>query len=64
MFKSEVKTERPVITLEPFLREQPWEDWIDIATIPGWNDELKLIWLKVQLTGRALLAHSDGLYDV
>ena len=36
-------------------------DWIDqfesIASINGWNDEQKLIWLKVRLTGRALLAY-------
>ena len=60
MSRSEVKTERPVITPELFSGEQSWEDWIDqfetIATINGWNDEQKLIWLKVRLTGRALLA--------
>ena len=56
-----VKAERPVITPEPFSGEQSWEDWIDqferIASINGWNDEQKLIWLKVRLTGRALLAY-------
>ena len=53
-----MKTEWPVITTKPFSGKQPWEDWIDqfetIATINGWNNEQKLIWLKVQLTGRAL----------
>ena len=48
-----------MITPEPFSGEQSWEDWIDqfetIAMINGCNDEQKLIWLKVQLTGRALL---------
>ena len=61
MSKSDVKTERSVITAEPFSGEQSWEDWIDqfetIAAINGWNDERKLIWLKVRLTGRALLAY-------
>ena len=56
-----MKTERPVITTKPFLGEQPWEDWIDqfetIAMIIGWNDEQKLICLKVQLMGRGLLAY-------
>ena len=56
-----VKAERPVITPEPFSGEQSWEDWIDqfesIASINGWNDEQKLIWLKVRLTGRALLVY-------
>ena len=31
--------------------EQLWEDWIDITMINGWNDEQKLIWLKVRLDG-------------
>ena len=56
-----VKAERPVITPEPFSGEQSWEDWIDqfesIASINGWNDEQKLIWLKVRLTGSALLVY-------
>ena len=56
-----VKAERPVITPEAFSGEQSWEDRIDqfesIAWINGWNDEQKLIWLKVRLTGRALLAY-------
>ena len=49
-----------MITPEPFSGEQPWEDWINQfktnVTINGWNNEQKLIWLKVQLMGRALLA--------
>ena len=53
--------ERPVIIPEPFSGEQSWEDWLDqfesIAAINGWDDEQKLIWLKVRLTGRALLAY-------
>ena len=56
-----VKAEQPVITPEPFSREQSWEDWIDhfesIASINRWNDEQKLIWLKVHLTGKGLLAY-------
>ena len=48
-----------MITPEPFSGEQSWEDWIDqfesIASINGWNDEQKLIWLKVCL--KALLAY-------
>ena len=50
-----------MITPEPFSGEQSWEDWINqfesIASINGWNDEQKLIWLKVRLTGRTLLAY-------
>ena len=53
-------SDRPVIIPEVYSGEQPWEDWIDqfesIAAINGWNEERKLVWLKVRLTGRALLA--------
>ena len=55
------KAEQPVIIPEPFSGEQSWEDRIDqfesIAAINGWSDEQKLVWLKVCLTGRALLAY-------
>ena len=53
-------SDRPVIILEVYSGEQPREDWSDhfesIAAINGWNEEKKLVWLKVHLTGRALLA--------
>ena len=56
-------SDRPVIVPEVYSGEQPWEDWIDqfesIAAINGWNEEKKLVWLKIRLTGRALLAFSD-----
>ena len=53
-------SDRSVIIPEVYSGEQPWEDWIDqfesIAAINGWDEEKKLVWLKVRLTGRALLA--------
>ena len=53
-------SDRPVIILEVYSGEQPWEDWINqfesIAAINSWDEEKKLVWLKVCLTGRALLA--------
>ena len=53
-------SDKPVIIPEVYSGEQPWEDWIDqfesIAAINGWNKEKKLVWLKVHLTRRALLA--------
>ena len=56
-----IQAKRSVITPEPFSGEQLWEDWIDqlesIAAINGWSDEQKLVWLKVRLTGRALLVY-------
>jgi len=54
-------SERPVITPEVYSGEQPWEDWIDqfesVAAINGWDEGQKLIWLKIHLTGRMLLAY-------
>ena len=67
MSKTESKQEnklesgRPVIVLEYFAGEESFEDWIDqfksIAEINHWNDGQKLMWLKVRLTGRALMAY-------
>ena len=63
MSKPENKLEggRPVIVPEYFTGEGSFEDWIDqfksIAEINHWNDGQKLIWLKVHLTGRALMAY-------
>ena len=51
---------RPVIVSECFSGEECYEDWIDlfesIAEINHWNDRQMLMWLKVRLTGRALMA--------
>ena len=62
MSKPETKCEsRPVIVPECFLGDGCYEDWIDqfesIAEINHWSDEQKLMWLKVRLTGRALMAY-------
>ena len=62
MTRPESKCEsRPVIVPECFSGEECYEDWIDqfesIVEINYWNDEQKLMWLKVRLTGRALMAY-------
>ena len=62
MTRPESKCEsRPVIVPECFSGGECYEDWIDqfesIAEINHWNDEQKLMWLKVCLTGRALMAY-------
>ena len=50
-----------MIVPEYFSGEGSFEDWIDqfgsIAEINLWDDEQKLRWLKVRLTGRALMAY-------
>ena len=63
MTRPESKCEsRPVIVPQCFSGEECYEDWIDqfesIAEINHWNDEQHLMWLKVHLTGRALMAYN------
>ena len=59
--KEKCKSGRPVIVPEYFSGEGSYEDWLDqfesIAEINHWNSEQKLMWLKVRLTGRALMAY-------
>ena len=61
MSKDSKVERRPVIVPEYFSSEGSYEDWIDqfesIAEINHWNDEQKLMWLKVHLTGRVLMAY-------
>ena len=48
---------RPVVLPETFFREKDWQQWIyhfeNVAAVNEWNNEAKLLWLKVLLTGRA-----------
>ena len=59
MTKPEKLESRPVMVPECFSGERSYEDWINqfesMAEINHWNDEQKLMWLKVYLTGRALM---------
>ena len=62
MTTPETKCEsRPVIVLECFSDKECYEDWIDqfesIADINHWNERQKLMWLKIRLTRRALMAY-------
>ena len=64
MTTPETKCEsRPVVVSECFSGEECYEDWKDqfesIAEINHWNDRQKLMWLKVHLTGRALMAYKN-----
>ena len=51
---------KPVVLPEPFCGESSWEDWSfhfeNVADVNEWNDEQKLKWLRVRLTGRAQTA--------
>lgn len=51
---------RPLVLPEPFNGETDYCDWIDhfenVAAVNSWDENAKLQWLKVRLTGRAQTA--------
>ena len=50
-------TAKPVVLPETFDGTKNWDEWYfhfeNVAAVNGWDDALKLKWLRVQLTGRA-----------
>jgi len=51
---------KPLVLPEIFTGEKNWDEWADhfdsVATVNEWDDETKLKWLRVRLTGRAATA--------
>jgi len=51
---------KPLVLLEILTGEKNWDEWTDhfdsVATVNEWDDETKLKWLRVRLTGRAATA--------
>lgn len=51
---------RPLVLPESFNGEGKWEEWVyhyeNVADVNGWDDDEKLKWMKVRLTGRAQTA--------
>ena len=51
---------RPLVLPEPFSGESSWDAWIghfeDMAAVNGWEEQEKLLWQRVRLTGRARTA--------
>ena len=51
---------RPVILPEPYTGEGDYTQWQghfeSVAAVNGWDDVVKFLWLRVQLTGRAQTA--------
>ena len=52
---------RPLITPEPFAGTGSFQDWVDhfeaVAAINEWNEDAKLLWMRVRLVGRAQTAY-------
>ena len=52
--------QKPVVLPDVFTGEKSWDEWIDhfagVAAVNAWEDEAKLQWLRVRLTGRAATA--------
>ena len=52
-----VQKVRPVITPDAFNGELSWDQWIghfeSVAHVNGWDDEARLSWLEVRMTGKA-----------
>lgn len=48
---------RPIVLPETFDGNKSWDEWAfhfeSVAAVNGWNDEEKLKWLRVRVTGRA-----------
>ena len=48
---------KPLIVPETYQGGEGWDDWIarfeNVATVNGWDAEVKLNWIKVCLAGRA-----------
>ena len=52
---------KPLVLPETYAGEGEWSQWIchfeNVAAVNSWDDEKKLLWLKVRLTGRAQTAY-------
>ena len=52
---------RPLLTPEPFSGTRSFSDWLDhfesVAAINDWDDNAKLLWMRVWLIGRAQTAY-------
>ena len=57
----------PLVLPDPFSGVGSWESWIshfdDVAVINSWDDEQKLLWLRIRLTDRARIAYQGLLLN-
>jgi len=51
------RTSKPVITPDACDGDNRWDEWLShfnsVARVNKWNDQTKLLWLEVQLVGKA-----------
>lgn len=57
----------PLVLPEVFDGQKSFEEWVshfeNVSAVNGWNDEDKLLWLKVRLTGKAHVAFAQLAHE-
>lgn len=58
---------RPLVLPEVFDGQMSFDEWVshfeNVAAVNGWNDDNKLLWLKVRLTGKAHVAFAQLAHE-
>jgi len=58
---------RLLVLLEVFDGQKSFDKWVshfeNVSTVNGWNDNEKLLWLKVRLTGKAQMAFAQLAHE-
>ena len=53
---------------EVFDGQKSFDKWVshfeNVSAVNGWNDESKLLWLKVRLTGKAHVAYTQLAHEI
>ena len=59
---------RPVVLPEVYDGQKSFDEWVshfeNVSAVNGWNDESKLLWLKVRLTGKAHVAFTQLDHEI
>ena len=58
---------RPLVLPEIFDGQKSFDEWVshfeNVSAVNGWNDDDKLLWLKVRLTGKAHVAFAQLAHE-
>ena len=58
---------RPLVLPEVFDGQRSFDEWVshfeNVSAVNGWNDDNKLLWLKVRLTRKAHVAFAQLAYS-